>query len=60
MHQTHGKQLSDTEDTKLLFPERAYAGSMSGSGLELLADGYNKKAQEIFDRLKAAMSRKAR
>jgi tetratricopeptide (TPR) repeat protein len=52
-------QLPDPDDVKLLFPERAYAGPMSGSGLELLADGYDKKAQEIFDRIKLAMSRKA-
>jgi hypothetical protein len=31
---------------------------MSGSGLELLADGYNKKMQEVFDRIKLAISRK--
>ncbi len=60
MHQTHGKQLSNTEDVKLLFPGRAYPGSMSGSGLELLADGYNKKAQEVFDRITSAMLRKTR
>lgn len=54
-------QLPDPEDAKLLFPERAYAGPMSGSGLELLADGYGKKAQQIFDRVKlAALPRKAR
>lgn len=53
-------QLPDPDDVALLFPERAYAGPMSGSGLELLADGHNKKAQQIFDRIKLAMSRKAR
>ena len=52
-------QLPDADDVKLLFPERAYAGPMSGSGLELLADGYNKKAQEVFNRIKQKMSRKA-
>jgi hypothetical protein len=31
---------------------------MSGSGLELLADGYNKKGQGVFDRIKLAISRK--
>lgn len=51
-------QLPDAEDVKLLFPERAYAGPMSGSGLELFADGYNKKAQQVFNKLKSAMSRK--
>jgi tetratricopeptide (TPR) repeat protein len=53
-------QLPDPDDIKLLFPERAYAGPMSGSGLELFADGHGKKAQKIFDRIKLAMSRKAR
>jgi tetratricopeptide (TPR) repeat protein len=53
-------QLPDAEDVKLLFPERAYAGPMSGTGLELMADGYNKKAQEIFDRIRLSMSRKTR
>lgn len=53
-------QLPDPDDVTLLFPERAYAGPMSGSGLELFADGHNKKAQQIFDRIKLAMSRKAR
>ena len=51
-------QLSNVEGTKLLFPLRAYTGPMSGPGLELLTDGYNKKAQEVFDRIKLAMSRK--
>lgn len=53
-------QLPDPDDVKLLFPERAYAGPMSGSGLELFVDGFDKKAQQIFDRIKAAMSRKVR
>jgi hypothetical protein len=54
-------QLPDPDDVALLFfPERAYAGPMSGSGLELFADGHGKKAQQIFDRIKTSMSRKAR
>jgi tetratricopeptide (TPR) repeat protein len=53
-------QLPDPDDVALLFPARAYAGPMSGSGLELFADGHGKKAQQIFDRLRLAMARKAR
>lgn len=53
-------QFPDPDDVKLLFPELTYAGPMSGSGLELVADGYNKKAREVFNRIKLAMSRKAR
>ena len=53
-------QLPEADDVKLMFPEVTYAGPMSGSGLELLADGYGKKGQEIFDRIKLAMSRKTR
>lgn len=53
-------QYPGPDDTELLFPQRAYAGPMSGSGLELFADGHNKKAQQIFDRIKLAMSHKAR
>ena len=53
-------QLPEAEDIRLMFPERTYAGPMSGSGLELLADGHSQKAQEVFDRIKSAMSRKAR
>lgn len=52
-------QLPEPDDVKLLFPERAYAGPMSGSALELLADGYARKAQQVFDKIKLA-SRKAR
>jgi tetratricopeptide (TPR) repeat protein len=51
-------QLPDPEDVKLLFPERAYAAPMTGSGLELLADGYAKKAQQVFDRARLRMAPK--
>ncbi|MDI1301934.1 MAG: hypothetical protein PSX71_08520 [bacterium] len=53
-------QLPEADDMKLIFPERAFAGPMSGSGLELFADGYYKKAQEVFNRLKTAMPKKTR
>jgi len=51
-------QLPDAEDAKSLLQERAYAGPNSGSGLELFRDGYNRKAQETFDRIKLARPRK--
>jgi hypothetical protein len=53
-------QLPEAEDSQLMFPERTYAGPMSGAGLELLADGYSKKAREIFDRLNLALVPKKR
>ena len=49
-------QLPEAEHVQLMFPERACAGPMSGAGLELLADGYSKKAREIFDRLNLALA----
>lgn len=52
-------RLPEPDDVKFLFPERAYAGPMSGSGLELLADGYAKKAQEVFSRVRLRMVPKA-